>query len=242
MRKVITGEQVAQLYNRDPFALPGLAGTDLPDPCRVHPAGAAGPAAGLAGPADRPAPAGRRHRGSAGPGLGERRLAGPGLAGRLGRGGPGRVAVLLAGLVHPVGQLTCPGPVAGLVLPAPLGRGDGHLRGSALAPGAGHPAGSGQGVRHPVHRPGSRPAGLRAVPGRRRQARRRPGARVRRPAVPGPHRQVRASGAGVRPPRRPGRHHPRRPDPRPARISRPCRSAAGRTGCPGWSGYTARTC
>ena len=71
MRKVITGEQVAQLYNRDPFALPRLAGTDLPDPCRVHPAGAAGPAAGLAGPADRPAPAGRRHPGRAGPDVGE---------------------------------------------------------------------------------------------------------------------------------------------------------------------------
>ena len=29
MRKVITGEQVAQLSNRDPFALPDLAGADL---------------------------------------------------------------------------------------------------------------------------------------------------------------------------------------------------------------------
>ena len=36
MRKVITGEQVAQLYNRDPFALPGLAGAGLPDPSRDH--------------------------------------------------------------------------------------------------------------------------------------------------------------------------------------------------------------
>ena len=62
MRKVVTGEQVAQLYNRDPFALPGLAGAGLPDPGRDHPAGPAVPAAGLAGPADRPAPAGRQRR------------------------------------------------------------------------------------------------------------------------------------------------------------------------------------
>ena len=62
MRKVVTGEQVAQIYNRDPFALARLAGTGLPDPARDHPGGQAGPAAGLAGPHDRPAPAGRHRR------------------------------------------------------------------------------------------------------------------------------------------------------------------------------------
>ena len=36
MRKVVTGEQVAQLYNPDPFALPGLAGPGLPHPARHH--------------------------------------------------------------------------------------------------------------------------------------------------------------------------------------------------------------
>ena len=48
-------------------------------------------------------------------------------------------------------------------------------------------------------------------------------------------------GAGVRPPRRPGRpSSPPCPSP-PTRISRRCRSAAARTACPGWSGCTART-
>ena len=49
-----------------------------------------------------------------------------------------------------------------------------------------------QGHRHPVHRPGTCPAGLGPVRGRLRRSRGEPGARVRRDAVPGPHRQVRA--------------------------------------------------
>ena len=49
-------------------------------------------------------------------------------------------------------------------------------------------------------------------------------------------------GAGVRPPRRPGRSSsPPCPSP-PTPTSRRCRSAAARTACPGWSGCTAPTC
>ena len=57
-----------------------------------------------------------------------------------------------------------------------------------------------QGDCDPVHRPGTRPAGLRPVRGRLRRSRGQPGARVRRDAVPGPHGPVRRGGAGVHPP------------------------------------------
>ncbi len=50
-------------------------------------------------------------------------------------------------------------------------------------------------------------SGQSAAAGRRR--RRQPGARVRRDPVPGPHRPVRCGAAGVRPPRRPGRRSSR---------------------------------
>ena len=50
MRRVVTGEQVAQIYNPDPFARPGVPRPGLPDPGRAHPDR-------LAGPADRPAAA-----------------------------------------------------------------------------------------------------------------------------------------------------------------------------------------
>ena len=124
---------------------------------RHHPAGLA---AGLADPADRPAPGGRHRRGRADLGLAEYRLAGPGPLGRLDRGGAYRLAVLLAVLVHPVDRWPGAGQVAGLVvLPAPLGRGDGHLRGGALASGPDRPARARRGGFDPVHRPGARPAG-----------------------------------------------------------------------------------
>ena len=132
------------------------------------------------------------------------------------------------------------GQVAGLVLPAPLGRGDDDRRPGPAVPGP-HPAARpGQGHRDPVHRPGAGPAGLRPVRGRLRQAGGEPGARVRRAAVPGPHRQVRGGAAGVRPPRRPGRHRPRPPGPRPPRPHKRSRSGGAKTGCRGWSSCTAR--
>ena len=71
MRKVVTGEQVAQIYNRDPFALPIWRAPVYQTPAiftivvqlyRLHL---------LAGPADRPAPAGRQHPGGAGARLGQ---------------------------------------------------------------------------------------------------------------------------------------------------------------------------
>ena len=56
------------------------------------------------------------------------------------------------------------------------------------------------------------------VRGRLRRSRGEPGARVRRAAVPGPHGPVRGGGAGVHPPGRPGRPRPRPPHPRPPRT------------------------
>ena len=166
MRKVMTGEQVAQLTNRDPFALPVWRAPVYRTPAGIialvqlvrllawlvrliarHPV-AATVAAVLV---------------LAWLNVGWLGLVAPG---GLGRGGACRLAVLLAVLVHPVDRRPGAGQVAGLVvLPAPLGRGDGHLRGGALASGPDYPAGARQGVRHPVHRPGGRPAGVRPVPG-----------------------------------------------------------------------------
>ena len=113
MRKVVTGEQVAQLYNRDPFALPAWRAPVYQTPAGIilvvqlyrllawlvrliarHPL-----AATVAG--------------GAGPDLGQPRLAGPGPPGGLGRGGPGGLAVFLAGLVHPVDRPTRRGASGG---------------------------------------------------------------------------------------------------------------------------------
>ena len=213
MRKVVTGEQVAQIYNRTRSRCPIWRAPVYRTPLGVvlavklfrllawlvrliarHPL-AASILALLAVTWVEP------------------RLARPRRPGRLGGGGPGGLAVVLAVLVHPLGESPGAGQVAGLVLPAPVGRGHDDRRPGPAVPGP-HPAARArQGHRHPVHRPGAGPAGLRAVRGRLRQARGEPGARVRRPAVPGPHRQVRRGAAGVRPPRRPGRPRPRPPDP-----------------------------
>ena len=238
MRKVITGEQVAQIYNRDPFARPIWRAPVYRTPLGVVLAVKAVPAARVAGPADRPAPAGRRRAGPARRHLDQPRLARRRRPGRLGGGGPGGLAVVLAVLVHPLGESPGAREVAGLVLPAPVGRCHDHRR---PGPGVSRPdpaARPRQGHRHPVHRPGAGPAGLRAVRGGLRPAGGEPGARVRRPAVPGPHRQVRCGAAGVRPPRRPGRPRPRPPDPRPSRPeSAPGRAARGR---PAVAGQAAR--
>ena len=93
-----------------------------------------------------------------------------------------------------------------------------------------------------LHRPGAGPAGVGPVRGRLRRPGRQPGPRVRRHAVPDPLRLPGCAGAGVRPPRRPGRHHPRPGHPRSRWTCGRCRSAAARTAWSGWSGCTAPTC
>ena len=129
-----------------------------------------------------------------------------------------------------------------VVLPAPVegrhdpGRARPGLPGPADAPGAG-PGAPGRGGG-----PGAGRAGDRAGPGRLRGPGGEPGARVRRPAVPHPQRRTGRGGAGAGP-----RRHPRRPDRRPAdhRGGGP-RRAAGRAGArtarPGGCGWPPRMC
>ena len=86
--------------------------------------------------------------------VGQARLGHPRRPGPGRRRHAGRLAVVLAGLVLPVGRPPGPGHVAGLVLPAPLGRGHDDRRGGALVSGPDPAARARQGHRHPVCRPG----------------------------------------------------------------------------------------
>ena len=224
MRRVVTGEELAQLYNPDPFAMPRWRAPVYRTPFGIILVAKFFKLLAWIDPADRPASAGRQRPGADRGDLGQARLGHPGRPGPGRRRHAGRLAVVLAGLVLPVGRPPGPGQVAGLVLPAPLGRGHDDCRGGAVVSGPDPAARARQGHRHPVHRPGICPAGLRPVRGRLRRSRGEPGARVRRAAVPGPHRPVRRGGAGVHPPGRPGRPRPRPPDPRQPRSQ----GAAGR--------------
>ena len=129
MRRVVTGEELAQLYNPDPFAMPRWRAPVYRTPLGIillvkfarllgwiarliarHPLAASVLATG---------------RGD----LGQARLGHPRRPGPGRRRHAGLLAVVLAGLVLPVGRPTGPGQVAGLVLPAPVGRGDDDCRG-----------------------------------------------------------------------------------------------------------------
>ena len=242
MRKVMTGEQVAQFTTATRSPCPS-GGRPSTRPRRDHRHRPGGPAAGVAGPPGHPPPGGRHRPGRAGAGLAERRLAGPGPPGGLGGGGAGRLAVLLAVLVHPVDHRPGAGQVAGLVvLPAPVGRGDGHLRHGALASGPDlscrcsarcPPPGTPTGWPS-----GWSPASPRLISPSARRTWRTGSA----PCCAGsaPHGRGRwcwsSSAATPWPPSS-------RPCPSPpTRISRRCRSASGRTACHGWSGCMARIC
>ena len=169
MRKVVTGEELAQIYNPDPFAMPRWRAPVYRTPFGIilaakfvkllgwivrmlfrHPLAASVLAAGH-GDLARP---GLGHPG--GPGPGRRRHA-------------GRVAVVLAGVVLPVGRPPGAGQVAGVVLPAPLGRCHDHRRSGTVLSGPDPAARAGQGRRDEVHRPGDGPAGLGPVGGRLRE-------------------------------------------------------------------------
>ena len=163
MRRVVTGEQVAQIYNPDPFARPVFRAPVYQTP------------AGLILIAwlirliirllrlvfRHPVPALARRR--AGVLVGQHRLDRRDAAGGLVRAGPGDLVALLAGDLRPVGSHARAEQVAGLGVPPQVGRGDQHRRPGALLPGPDHLAGAGQGHLHPVRRPGVRPAGVRPV-------------------------------------------------------------------------------
>ena len=234
MRKVVTGDQVAQIYNRDPLAFPIWRAPVYRTPGWIIAIAQLCRFICLADPAGGPAPGRVASSGGARVHLDRNRLARRDPPGGLGGAGPGCLAGAVAGVVRPPGG--CPGAqqVAGVAVPAPVGVGDDDLRAGPLVSGPDHPAGARQGPLHPLRRPGAGPARLRPVgrPGRRR--RRQPGPRVRRDPVPGPHRPVRCGAAGVRPPRRPRPGGPARPDPglpRPAGTgSRPPRGRAAVAG------------
>ena len=151
MRKVITGEQVAQIHGRRPFDLPVWRAPVYQTPAIVtlaawlyrliawlvrmvarHPRAAVVVAVLAVIWLD---------------------LAGSGLA-RAGRagcrscGGAGGLAVVLPGLVRPVDHRASSRGVAGLVVPPPVGRGPDRCRGCTVVPGPGRAAGAGQGHRH----------------------------------------------------------------------------------------------
>ncbi len=210
-RNWVAGEQLAQVDNRDPFAAPVWRSPVYRTPEAVimvvqllrliwrvlwfaltHPLRRRGGRAG------------RRHLARAG-------LARHRRPRRDGRRRAGRAAGHAAGLVRPVRGGAGAGLVAVVVLPAPVegrddpGRARPGLPRPADAPGA-RPGAPGRGGGPGAGRPGDR-----AGTGRLRGQGREPGARVRRPAVPGPRRRARHGAAGAGP-----RRHPGRPDPRPA--------------------------
>ena len=179
----------------------------------------------------RAAPSADRRGGGAG-GL---RLVACGL-GR--RGEPGRdrlnrsggAAAGLAALVRPAGERPGAGPVAVVVLPAPLAAGPDHRRTGPQVPGTARRSRPRPGAGDRLHRPGDGPAGLRPVPGRLRRQGRPSRPRVRRASVPGPLGPAGHGGAGAGAPRRAGRPDTRPADPRDARICGRCRWAGARTG------------
>ncbi len=237
-----SGDQIAQVNNPDPFAVPVWRSPVLHTPGWLI--AVAQLVRGLWAllrflarhPVADTVTLGR------GAGLAAVRLARPGRPGPGPRRRAGGVAVALARLVHPVGVPARAGPVAALGLLAALGRGDGDLRAGADVPGPPAAASPGPGDLDPLHRPGARPAGVRASARPTIAARAdNLAAELRRAPVPHPHRPARLGDPRAGPPRRPRRDHPR-----PARPCLPicgrCRSAAARTAPPGWSSSRAPTC
>ena len=201
MRRVVTGEQVAQIYNPDPFARPVFRAPVYQTPAgliliawlaRLIGSGSSGWSSGIRSPPWRLAVLAFMWV----------TVTWVGVAAMIGWASP----VLLAG-----GTTGRPGSPGGSVRPA---RGKWRAwtyrrrwaavmtiadlapcyRGRIILPVLGKVT-----ATRYVDRV-SCPAGLRAVRGRFRRAGRQPGPRVRRPAVPGPHRPVGRGGAGVRPP------------------------------------------
>ena len=220
----VTGEQIAQVDNPDPFASPVWRSPVYRTPefviwlvqllrllVRVVWFVAAPSAAGCGGGA------GGAHLAAGG-------LARRDRAGGRRAGGPGRAAGQLAALVRPAGVRPGPQPVAVVVLPAALAGRDDHCPAGPDLPGPGRRPRARPGPGHRLHRPGVRPAGVRAVPRRLRRTGRGHRARLPGAPMPGPHRQAGCCGAGAGPPGR-----ARRPDGRPARSrrDRPAGAAGG---------------
>ena len=223
-RNWVRGEQLAQIDNRDPFAPPVWRSPVYRTPEAVilvvqllrliwrvlwfaltHPLTDAAAAARI------------------------RHLARAGLARHRGprrgcRHRAGRAAGHAAGVVRPVRRGAGAGLVAVVVLPAPVEGRDDLGRARPGLPGPADAASARPGAPGRVRGPGAGRPGHRAGAGRLRRQGREPGARVRRPAVPGPRRRARRAAAGAGP-----RRYPRRSDPRAAdhRGGGPGRAAVG---------------
>ena len=123
MRRVVTGEQQAQLANPDPFAVPVMRAPVYRTPGWIIAVVQLARLVWWLGRLIVRHPSHRCGAGRAGAGLAEHRLARPRRPGPHRRGGPGRVAVGAAGLVLPLDRHPRPWQAAVLVLPAPLGLG-----------------------------------------------------------------------------------------------------------------------
>ena len=210
-RNWVTGEQLAQVDNRDPFAVPVWRSPvyRTPEPvimvvqlvrliwrvlwfALTHPAVDAVAALVVV-----------TWLGLGWPGVvGLAVIAVIGLAG---------LRVLQPVVVRPVRGGAGAGLAAVVVLPAPVEGRDDAGRARAGLPRPADAPGPGPGAPGRSGGPGAGRAGDRAGPRRLRGPGGEPGARVRRPAVPHPRRRARRGDAGAGP-----RRHPRRPDRRPA--------------------------
>ena len=195
MRKVVTGDQVAQIYNRDPLAFPIWRAPVYRTPGLDHRHRAAVPVHLVGGPAGVPAPGRVACSGGARVHVVRDRLARRDPPGDLGGAGPGVLASGVASVVRPPGRSPGAKQVAGVAVPAPVGGGDDDFRAGPVVSGPDRAAGARQGPLHPLRGPGPRPARVRPVRRAGRRRRRQPGARLRRDPVPRPHRPVRCGAA-----------------------------------------------
>ena len=155
MRGSVRGEQYAQVDNHDPFAPPagGPRSTAPPSGHLARPARSGWVADRLVpGPPSAAGPGGRGHLA----GLAAGGLARPGRPGGRHRWPRSRAAGVAAGLVRPAGDRPGAGPVAVVVLPAPLARRAARRRARAPRYRAGSGPGARQGSRGPLRRPGGR--------------------------------------------------------------------------------------
>ena len=116
MRKVVTGDQVAQIYNRDPFALPAWRAPVFRTPFVLVLIVQVNRVPVAPGPVPDPPHRGDPDRSCLGAGLAGGRHGRAYRPGPERRRGPGGVAVAVPRLVLPGGSVLRPGPGGGPVI------------------------------------------------------------------------------------------------------------------------------